>query len=146
MSVNKEPPSKRTSNNALRIFIGVLFLIGVGVVAFIGINYGFGTNNAAHEVSHQVTTVVYEITGTASKVAVTLNNSTGGTEQYSDVAIPKRFTYYAFQDSFLYVSAQNQGEYGTVTVNIYVNENLLKTASSSGAYVIATASGTNPYY
>ncbi len=86
--------------------------------------------------------VIYEITGTAKEVDVTLNNATGGTEQYSNVSIPKKYSYSSFTDSFLYISAQNQGESGSVTVSIYVNGKLFKTSRSSGAYVIASASGS----
>jgi hypothetical protein len=86
--------------------------------------------------------VIYEITGTATKVDVTLANASGGTEQYSNVSLPKKYTYNSFSDSFLYVSAQNQGESGSVTVSIYVNGKLFKTSRSSGAYVIADASGS----
>ncbi len=87
------------------------------------------------------TTVVYEITGSAKNVDVTLNNTTGGTEQYSNVPVPKQFTYSNFTDNFLYISAQNQGEYGSVTVTIYIDGKLFKTSTSVGAYVIASASG-----
>ena len=38
-------------------------------------------------------TVVYEITGTASSVDVTLNNASGGTEQYDNVAIPHTYNH-----------------------------------------------------
>lgn len=86
--------------------------------------------------------VVYEITGSASYASATLSNREGGTEQYSRVAIPWRYTDKSFFGSFLYISAQNQGEYGTVTVSIYVDDKLYKTSTSSGAYVIATASGS----
>jgi hypothetical protein len=85
--------------------------------------------------------VVYKITGTASKVNVTLSNATGGIEQYTNVRLPEEYSYDSFSDDFVYISAQNQGEYGTVTVSIYVNGELFKTSTSSGAYVIATASG-----
>ena len=85
--------------------------------------------------------VVYKLDGTAQEVNVTLSNDTGGTEQYTDVTLPKKYTYTSFDDSFTYISAQNQGASGTVTVSIYVNGELFKTSSSSGAYVIATASG-----
>jgi len=85
--------------------------------------------------------VVYEITGSAESVNVTLANGTGGTEQYSFAYIPKKYAYSSFPESFLYISAQNNGEYGTVTVSIYVNGKMFKTSSSSGAYVIADASG-----
>jgi hypothetical protein len=85
--------------------------------------------------------VVYKITGTAEEVNVTLSNPTGGTEQYSSVSLPYKYSYDSFSDDFVYISAQNQGASGTVTVSIYVNGELFKTSSSSGAYVIATASG-----
>jgi hypothetical protein len=86
--------------------------------------------------------IIYEITGTADEVDVTLNNDTGGTEQYDNVSIPKKYSYDSFTDNFLYISAQNQGKYGTVTVSIYVNGKVVKTSSSSGAYVIASASAS----
>jgi len=84
--------------------------------------------------------VEYKITGTASLVDVTLNNATGGTEQFDNVLLPKTYTYDPFEDWFLYISAQNQGTSGSVTVSIYVNDDLKKSSTSSGAYVIATAS------
>jgi hypothetical protein len=74
-------------------------------------------------------------------VDVTLTNATGGTEQYSSVRLPKTYSFDSFPDSFLYISAQNQGESGTVKVSIYVDGELFKTSSSSGAYVIASAHG-----
>jgi hypothetical protein len=86
-------------------------------------------------------TVVYEITGSARSASVTLANRSGGTEQYGNVSIPWSYTDKSFSERFLYVSAQNQGDRGTITVSIYVNGKLFKTSSSSGAYVIATASG-----
>jgi len=87
-------------------------------------------------------TVEYRISGTAQKVDVTLSNSSGGTEQYDDVSVPHSYKYRDFYDSFVYISAQNQGQSGSVTVSIYHKGNLFKTSTSSGAYVIATASGS----
>ena len=84
--------------------------------------------------------VEYKITGTASRVSVTLNNATGGTEQYDNVSVPHTYRFDIFSDWFLYISAQNQGEYGSVTVTIYLNGEVVNTATSVGAYVIATAS------
>ncbi len=84
--------------------------------------------------------VEYKITGTASRVSVTLNNATGGTEQYDNVSVPHTYRFDTFTDWFLYISAQNQGEYGSVTVTIYLNGGVVNTATSEGAYVIATAS------
>jgi len=84
--------------------------------------------------------VEYKITGTASKVFVTLNNESGGTEQFDNVSVPHTYTFEEFDDWFLYISAQNLGESGSVTVTIYLNGEVVATSTSSGAYVIATAS------
>ena len=84
--------------------------------------------------------VEYKITGTASRVFVTFTNATGGTEQYNNVSVPHTYRFDTFTDWFLYISAQNLGEYGSVTVTIYLNGEVVATSTSSGAYVIATAS------
>ncbi len=84
--------------------------------------------------------VEYKITGTASKVFVTLSNATGGTEQFDNVHVPHTYTFEKFTNWFLYVSAQNLGESGSVTVTIYLNGAVVATSTSSGAYVIADAS------
>ena len=86
--------------------------------------------------------VEYKITGTAKKVFVTLSNATGGTEQYDSVYLPKTYTYYHFDNWFMYISAQNLGETGSVEVAIYHRGKLIDSASSYGAYVIASASGS----
>jgi len=91
--------------------------------------------------SSEIPEVMYEITGSAERVFVTLSNPTGGTEQHDYVYLPYRYAFTSFPESFVYISAQNQGDSGTVTVSIYVNGKRFKTSSSSGAYVIATASG-----
>lgn len=88
--------------------------------------------------------VVYEVTGSAHFASVTLTNGQGGTEQYGKVSIPWTYTDKAFSANFLYVSAQNLGAHGTITVSIHVNGKSFKTSSSSGSYVIATASGSRP--
>ena len=83
--------------------------------------------------------VEYEITGTASTVFVTLNNATGGTEQFSNISVPHTFTFENYTHWFFYVSAQNEGDSGSVTVTIYVDGEVVATSTSSGAYVIASA-------
>lgn len=87
------------------------------------------------------TSVHYKVTGTASSVSITINNDTGGTEQ-ATVDVPYSKIYSDYYDDFLYISAQNQGNSGSVTVSIYVNGNLVEQATSTGPYVIASASGS----
>lgn len=83
--------------------------------------------------------IKYEITGSARSVSVTLSNGEGGTEQFNDVSVPWKKTY-SIKNGFVYLSAQNQGSSGTVTVKIYVDGKVIKESSSSGEYVIASAS------
>lgn len=86
--------------------------------------------------------VQYKISGTASAVDVTLNNSNGGTSQYSNVSLPVTYDFKSFSDDFVYISAQNQDDSGSVIVEIYYKGERIERSSSSGAYVIATASGS----
>jgi len=88
--------------------------------------------------------VEYKITGTASSVSVTLTNATGGMEQFTSVRVPHTYTFETFPDRFLYISAQNMGPSGSVTVTIYLHGRAVATATSSGAYVIASADYYRP--
>jgi hypothetical protein len=74
---------------------------------------------------------------------ITYSNSGGDTEQRT---ITSRWTYdfKGEKDQFLYVSAQNNNSSGTVDVVINVDGTRFKNASSSGSFVIATASGSLP--
>lgn len=84
--------------------------------------------------------VIYKISGSASSVNITLSNAQGGTEQYSNVVLPFEVKYENFNHWFQYISAQNQGSSGSVTVEIFYRKKLVKKSTSSGSYVIATAS------
>lgn len=86
--------------------------------------------------------VKYKVTGTAATVDVTYENSSGGVSQESDVEVPWSYSFTGDPGDFVYISAQNQGQTGTVTVTIYRDGDVFKTSTSEGAYVIATASGT----
>jgi hypothetical protein len=84
--------------------------------------------------------VEYEVTGSARAVSLTYENASGGTEQIDGVTLPWRLTLEARTGQFLYISAQNKGESGDVTVTIYRNESPVKSSTSKGAYSIASAS------
>ena len=84
--------------------------------------------------------VKYEVTGSASKVFITYQNENGGTSQ-EEASVPWSYSFTAESGDFVYVSAQNQGDNGSVTVTIYKDGEVFKTSTSSGGYVIATADG-----
>ncbi len=97
--------------------------------------------------------VKYSVTGSASTVDITIENESGGTSQFSDVALPWEYSFKGYAGTgtydylFVYVSAQNQGSTGTVTATILYKKDetdqyqTYKTSTSSGAYVIASAYG-----
>jgi len=92
------------------------------------------------------TEVEYRVTCSAAPylVDITIENEGGGVSQFSDMAAPWSYSFTASTDDFIYVSAQNQQSSGTITASIYTDGSLFKTSTSSGAYVIATASGLVP--
>jgi hypothetical protein len=85
--------------------------------------------------------VTYEVIGNADSVNVVLNNDMGGSETYNDVPLPFRMDYGGFNERYVYLYAYNTGETGTITVNIYVNGKLFKTATGSGPYTTAIVEG-----
>ncbi|MCJ7483176.1 MAG: hypothetical protein MUO31_09450 [Thermodesulfovibrionales bacterium] len=86
--------------------------------------------------------VEYRVSGSTNSVFITYANKDEGTSQtYAQTPWTYKFSG-AKSGQFLYVSAQNQRSSGSVKVEIYKNGDLYKVSESSGAYVIATASGS----
>lgn len=84
--------------------------------------------------SHQVQ---YRVTGSAQEAGLTISTPSG-TEQRT-VRLPYTSPTYDFKGfEHAYVSAQNQGETGTVTVELIVDGSSFKKATSEGAYAIAS--------
>jgi hypothetical protein len=81
----------------------------------------------------------YEISGTASKVFVTMYTPSGSIEQHDSVYLPRTYNYSTYDYWFSSISAQNLGDSGSVTVKIIVDGVVVKQATSTGAYVIAMA-------
>lgn len=93
------------------------------------------------EAARGLVEVVYSVTGSAGSVSITQRNAGGGTEQY-DSSLPLSRSFWIRPGSFLYISAQNNGDSGDVSCAVTRSGRTVQTASSSGAYVIATCSGT----
>jgi hypothetical protein len=81
--------------------------------------------------------VTYDLTGQGT-VSVTMQNKSGGTEQY-ETRLPYHLDLGGLS-GFVYISAQLQDS-GTVTCEIKQGEQVIQTATSTGQYVIATCSG-----
>lgn len=83
-------------------------------------------------------TIMYEVGGTAQSVDIRFENASGGTTHIDPVAPPWRSQpFTATEGEYVYISAWNNGESGSVTVNILVDYKLWKTSTSNGPYVHA---------
>lgn len=71
---------------------------------------------------------------------LTYSNQHGDTTQHSNQGSGWYYWFIPQSGDFLYISAQNQCDYGYVTVKIVQNGVTLRENTSSGAYVIATVS------
>lgn len=80
---------------------------------------------------------------TCASCDLTYSDSKGNTKQTS-MTSSWSLSFEADEDQFLYLSAQNNNQTGTVSVSIKCAGKTIDDASSSGAYVIATASGSAP--
>jgi hypothetical protein len=88
--------------------------------------------------------VIYELDGTATDANITIETPTGMSQQSVDVPLRNksgskglRFTDFNY-GAFLYISAQNDGEYGDLTCRIRVDGEVVSENTASGAYAIAT--------
>ena len=86
--------------------------------------------------------VEYEVTGSAYSVDVTYENSGGTTSREYGVGVPWSYRFSADPGDYVYISAQNTGTSGTVTVAIYLDGEIYEAETSERAYCVATASGT----
>lgn len=95
------------------------------------------------------TRVVYEVEGTADSVSITIQTPSGSS-QAANRAVPLTSAAGApgieidgfTAGDFVYLSAQNEGEYGTVTCRIRVDGDVVSEVTSTGAYTIATCDAT----
>jgi hypothetical protein len=130
--VGKEP-KKQGNYSSFVLIIFILIMIGI----YFAITSG-GSPSSSRSESYQVT---YEVTGTALGVSVTYNNSQGGTEQ-GEYNVPFKKTFSMKYGDFMYISAQNSYDRGSVICKIYIDGEEVKSSTSNGAYVIASCSGS----
>ena len=88
--------------------------------------------------------VVYSVRGTANSATLTFENASGGTEQRR-VTLPWTLELESAPPGRVaFLSADNEGDSGSVVATISVDGKVLKTAESSAPYVTASVSGLVP--
>jgi len=113
------------------LLVSIILLVGAILVAC----------DDDRDYGSQTYRVKYRVGGTTSKASVTYENAQGGTEQM-DVSVPWQKTIGTVErGDFLYLSAQNQNDSGSITCEIWVDGKMWKHSISSGAYVIASCNG-----
>lgn len=86
--------------------------------------------------------VTYRVTGSIKFIrSVTISNRDGGTEQHNDLQAPWTYRFAAKPGAWLYISAHNDEFDGSITAEILLNDVVVKTATSHGAFTIASVSG-----
>jgi len=85
--------------------------------------------------------VRYNVTGSARFANLTYQSGPGATQQEQHVSLPwsKFFSMHAGDP--VYIAAQNSGDAGTVAVEIVAAGKIIQSATSTGAYAVATAGG-----
>lgn len=101
------------------------------------------TTGASQQPAAAGHTVKIEVTGTASSVDITYQDlASNDPAQDSGRAVPYWRSWANIPDgTFVYISAQNDDDSGSVTCEITVDGILWKTTTSNGGYVICTSSG-----
>lgn len=82
----------------------------------------------------------YEVVGSSNSFFVTIQNVDNETQQWSNVKSGWKYSWTQTGHRWLYISAQNNKDYGSVTVRIYRENQILKENTSYGAYGIASVS------
>lgn len=119
-----------------KIVGGIVLVILIGALITTvneqGDDYG---SNYSGTTSRSGGSVTYSVTGTARRVSLTYENDSGGTEQH-EVSLPWSKTYTGFTSEldFLYVSAQNQRESGTLQCEVKIGGRVIYSGDASGAY------------
>lgn len=113
----------------LTLFVTVPICLCLMVFFFFSLN---GSGGSAG------TNVKYKIAGSAQSALVTYMNGQGGTEQ-ATVNLPYEKDLTAKFGTFLSLVAQNQGG-GSITCEIWVNDNKTSTSTSTAQYGVVTCS------
>lgn len=146
------PTAKTQKRNKMVWTWAITALIAVAVMGFVYVSARMpastrsGSSTSSGTSFSSTRQVVYVVTGTASTVDVTMQ-APSGTRQESGVRVPvyPGYTYTMSPGDFVYISAQNRGETGSVSCRILVDGVAVADNTSSGAYVIASCDGRVPY-
>lgn len=123
------------------LIVIILFALAYCIGTILPDDSSSNYSNRNKSYSNNYKKVKYEVSGSASSASVTYSDRNDGTAQIDEVYLPWTYEFSTTGDKFLYISAQNNGEYGSVKATIYIDNKVYKTTTSRGSYVIASVSG-----
>lgn len=143
---------QQVSNQAVMVMVGCLVVLGVVLwqAGFLGKSSSTRDDTPAVipvAPATDAVEVTYRVFGSGTTEAdLTFENAQGGTEQRSsqDIEPVWETTFKAKSGQFVYLSAQNKNDAGSVTCEIRVDGGAFKHSVSDGAYAIATCNGLVP--
>lgn len=133
----------------IRILLLVgFFIMGLAIIILFGysrylksvITANIIEKRLSQEVKEEVIKAKYTVTGTAKTVNVTYQMS-DGMSQKSDVPVPWEYSFETERYEMLILSAQNQGDRGSVIVTLYISGEQMQQVTSEGAFTIASTKG-----
>jgi hypothetical protein len=133
--------------------VAAILLVVVIVVNLPGVKgdapSGAGDSRVVPEPGRAPLRVLYEVEGTASGASLTFATNDGSEQTKTNIPLINTkgtagVEFTATSGQFLYLSAQNLGEAGTVTCRISVDGVTVSENTSSGSYSIASCDGSAP--
>lgn len=121
----------------------------VPVLLIAGCSSSGGSSTYPHAAYRPVVLhVAYHLSGSATQADITYLTGSGGTEQQQGIDVPMvnkaggdGLFFTAQPGDFLYFSAQNGGEFGSLTCTITENGRVISRQTSTGGYSIVTCQG-----
>lgn len=130
------PPSKPPNSRRDRwIALGAIgaFVLVAGIV-------GLAKDDTAKASTSDDHVITYMVGGNAPGASLTIENDSGGTSQI-DVRVPWTTEFPVDRGDFVYLSAQNSSDGGTITCALLLDGAEVQHAESNTAYGIASCSG-----
>ena len=144
-STLREPsPTEASSKQPVRPLTVVLVLLLAGLLLFLYIVAQVGstsTRSVGTRPMERNVSVTYEVSGTACSASVTYSTSLTSTQQEASVPMGWTHSLTIAAGNFVQLMAQNNCDSGSVTATIKAGGRVVDSATSTGGFAIAHATG-----
>jgi hypothetical protein len=136
---------KGLSPEAIALAIFLIMSAGFVAAAFLFPSLLGSTSRPSHRYR-----VVYRITGSTTAADLAYLNAAdifaqvevNRTETHTFDSPPWEYVHYADYGDYMYISARNEEDHGTITCEILVDDEVVEKATARGAYGVAACGGS----